>query len=261
MLELLRASNLPTVWTNVLVAMALSGQRNPLFFLALSFIYLGGMALNDCCDLSWDRRYRPDKPIPSGRVRLWQAALVAAFLLAGGATFLLMAGGRWATPLVALVVAYNLVHKRTGLAALLMGGCRGLILLCVTHELRPTLLVSALLLSGYVTLLTLLARREAFQQVRKGWLTTLQVAVTILTVMGMVLALYQLAFYALVLLLALFRARHFANRGNVKAMVLTLIAAISLLDACLLAAFGHSGWPGLVGFVLTRLWHRRVSGT
>ncbi len=70
-LRLGRVSNLPTVWTNVAAAAVLAGV--PLaslgvlaLALACSLFYVGGMFLNDAFDREFDRRVRPERPIPSG---------------------------------------------------------------------------------------------------------------------------------------------------------------------------------------------------
>jgi len=113
-LVLSRASNLPTVWSSVLVGWLASlywdGQSSslsydprmvdytraasaPILFwplawllLAVSAIYVGGMILNDAFDAAWDAEHRPSRPIPSGAVSR-STALVAGFglLLAGAA--------------------------------------------------------------------------------------------------------------------------------------------------------------------------------
>src|SRR5688572_6448443 len=72
-LRLGRVSNLPTVWTNVLAALALAGALRPepvvpLLALAFSVFYVGGMYLNDAFDRRIDAVERPNRPIPSGQV-------------------------------------------------------------------------------------------------------------------------------------------------------------------------------------------------
>ena len=68
-------SNLPTVWTNTLAGVTLAGRRRRrraawlLLALAFSLLYTGGMYLNDAFDRDIDARERPERPIPSGRVR------------------------------------------------------------------------------------------------------------------------------------------------------------------------------------------------
>ncbi len=70
-LRLSRISNLPTVWTNVLVGIALASApeidfRLMLLLLSMSMYYIGGMFLNDAFDRDFDARERPDRPIPAG---------------------------------------------------------------------------------------------------------------------------------------------------------------------------------------------------
>ena len=76
-LEILRISNLPTVWTNVLVgavlSLAVARPSNPeivpglvIAIVAGSCLYLAGMVFNDVFDVAIDRRERLGRPIPSG---------------------------------------------------------------------------------------------------------------------------------------------------------------------------------------------------
>src|SRR5262249_53072219 len=70
LLVLGRVSNLPTVWSNCLAAWLLAGggpwSRLGLVALGSSFIYTGGMFLNDAFDIEFDRKHRPERPIISG---------------------------------------------------------------------------------------------------------------------------------------------------------------------------------------------------
>ena len=75
-LEVLRISNLPTVWTNVLVgavlSIAVARPSNPslvavlIAIIAGSCLYLAGMVFNDVADVDEDRAQRPERPIPRG---------------------------------------------------------------------------------------------------------------------------------------------------------------------------------------------------
>lgn len=84
-LNLCRISNLPTVWTNVLAAVVLSGTPFswPNFLIisvSLSFFYSGGMSLNDIFDAEIDRVEKPFRPLPSHRISLRTAKLFTTFL-------------------------------------------------------------------------------------------------------------------------------------------------------------------------------------
>lgn len=140
-LELLRISNLPTVWTNVIAglvfASAFAGAVSPIptmiVLIAASCLYLAGMVLNDLFDASIDAEERPSRPIPSGRVTRGAAAVVGWGLLLIGAALpwtASTAGGIFAGVIAVLVVLYDRLHARTAWSVLLMALCRwGLYLL------------------------------------------------------------------------------------------------------------------------------------
>ena len=82
-----RVSNLPTVWTNTLAGATLAGAavapgRLTLLAAAFSLLYTGGMYLNDAFDRESDARERPERPIPSGRVRAGSVFAIGFGLLA-----------------------------------------------------------------------------------------------------------------------------------------------------------------------------------
>ena len=93
-LELLRISNLPTVWTNIIVgavlSIAVALPSNPslvavlIAIIAGSCLYLAGMVFNDVFDLEIDRRERPGRPIPSGRISRGAAIAFGVALLSLG---------------------------------------------------------------------------------------------------------------------------------------------------------------------------------
>src|SRR6056297_2070575 len=126
-----RISNLPTVWTNVLVGWFLCGggwnAELGWITLGVSGLYLGGMTLNDAFDADWDREHAPDRPIPSGKISrgaVWGIGivemLVGVLLLLAQSTFhpLLL------VLLVQAILLYNFLHKRWKGSVLIMGVCR-----------------------------------------------------------------------------------------------------------------------------------------
>ena len=96
-LQLGRISNLPTVWSNVLVGVALAGgalndTRLPLLLVAMSLFYVAGMFLNDAFDREFDARARPERPIPSGATSATQVFGFGFGMLAVGLALLLHIG-------------------------------------------------------------------------------------------------------------------------------------------------------------------------
>ncbi|UBU17707.1 SCO3242 family prenyltransferase [Nonomuraea gerenzanensis] len=105
-------------------------------------LYWAGMAANDWADRHLDATERPERPIPSGRVRPGTALGVAAGLTAAGLTTAALSGGRRAlavaVPLAGAIWAYDLVAKNTRAGPLVMALCRGLdVLLGATPAPAP----------------------------------------------------------------------------------------------------------------------------
>lgn len=284
-LRLARISNLPTVWSNVLVGVALAGgawndPRLPLVLLSLSLFYTGGMLLNDAFDREFDARERPERPIPAGEASATEVFAYGSGMLGAGLALLLPGqGGGTASPwgaagsglaLAATILLYNVHHKANPLSPLLMGICRMLVYLTAalavaSSALPATLYISALVLLCYLVGLTYAAKQEHLDRLDNAW-PLLLLAVPLLY--GLDLARQQplvlLPLLALLLCstLSVRRLRRRA-RGDVPAAVAALIAGISLLDAMLLAGLGQvvPMMLALGAFALTLLAQRRVSGT
>jgi len=284
-LRLGRISNLPTVWTNVLVGALLAGgsladPRLPLLMLALSFFYVGGMFLNDAFDREFDAQHRPERPIPSGQVSARQVFVIGFGLLAMGA-----AGVAWASrgpdgipawralacsvALAAAIVFYDAHHKGNPLSPLVMGLCRVFVVVTAAYSvavvLPVTVVLAAIALLCHLIGLTYIAKQEHLDRIGSLWPLGF-LAVPLLY--GLALALSQplawvpLVLYAGVLAFAMNLLRRRA-RGDVPRAVVTLIAGMSVLDGVVLAAGTHllASSLALVAFALTLALQKWVSGT
>ena len=175
-LELARVSNLPTCVSNVLVGAAIGGVTCDIAWpvvgvvmIAVMLFYVGGMTLNDVVDHRIDLRERPGRPIPSGRIPLRAAAVVAFVCLVAGAGLTAFAGrpAVWfGIALAAVIVVYDLVHKRAAASVVLMGACRGLVYLTAAAAVCwpldwPVATILTAAITVYVALVTVLARAEA----------------------------------------------------------------------------------------------------
>jgi UbiA prenyltransferase family len=134
-MQLLRLPNVFTAMADIFMGFLIShGSLEPsreflLLLLASSCIYLAGMVLNDWFDIEVDRRERPERPLPSGRVERSHALLAGVGLLIVGLAAALLAGPtsrNVALLLVATVVAYDSLLKSTILGPAAMGLCRAL---------------------------------------------------------------------------------------------------------------------------------------
>ena len=227
-LKLGRVSNLPTVWTNVLAGIALSGAEPTADVVlsagvAASLLYVAGMFLNDAFDHRWDAEHRAERPIPKGEVDARTVFLAGFGLMAAGLVVLLVGpgGARGFVPglaLAGLIVLYDISHKKNPVAPIVMGLCRVAIYVMAARAasptIAPTLYGGAAFLLMYLVMLTMIARDET-------------------------------------------------KNPKTPRLVGRLIAGICLVDGAQVLALGAPWLAGAcaVGFVLTLRLQRRVAGT
>jgi 4-hydroxybenzoate polyprenyltransferase len=273
LLQLARVSNLPTIWTNCLVAVALArggawlgklgsaaktGGTEPnslglqaadwLQFgaagLSISLLYTGGMFLNDAFDHKVDRVHAPTRPIPSGRISVPVVfALALLQLLIGWLGILILSSVRLGTPwspatlaalgLALTIVLYDRYHKENPLSPLVMGLCRVGVYFSV-----------GLLGLGTVSATPL----EDGIGLPPGAILRLSLGSSLLLGYLMVLT---------------FLAKREWRGGPPPVPIHVLIAGICLVDGLLLVAFGAAMWAPLAvfGFWATLRLQRFVRGT
>ena len=284
-----RVSNLPTVWTNTLVGLALAGgaaggavdgARALPLLLALSLFYLGGMYLNDAFDAALDAAERPERPIPSGRVGRGTVFALGFAMLGSGLALLLwiglgLAGGTGYWPaasglaLATAILFYDWHHKNNPLSPLVMGLCRVLVYVTagvsVAVPLPATLWLAAGALLCYLIGLTTIAKQENLGRIANRWPLGLLAAPL---AYGAVLIADQpwaaLPWLALVAWMAM--ALWFLRRrgpGDIPRAVVSLLAGICLLDSVLVAGAGAPALATLavLAFPVTVVFQRYVPAT
>lgn len=281
--ELGRISNLPTCITNVLVGCAIGAAGGPLPWstvgitvIAIAALYVAGMALNDAVDVPYDRKERPDRPIPSGRVSLVQAWLFIVPLIVLGLgllAFVRPVAALFGVPLVLAILGYDFFHKTHPTSVFLMGLCRALVYWVAAASVAyPFDFVvatwMAIALGLYITFLTLVARAEGGDRIdRRRWLAIVMPVVALSPV-----ALYPritldtwVAVAGVLLVLWLGRAARFvfAKPPATIKTILTWLSGICLLDAFFLALLDQPTLTLLAWFcaAFTTWGHRKIMGT
>jgi len=309
-LELSRISNLPTVWTNVLVGWAIAHiayvisdiepviNRYPFspmdsymrwFFtaIAVSLLYVCGMALNDIADLRIDRKERPDRPLPSGRATLKGASrfvLICALLGLG-----VLAALHWIALLLGIalvfgIFVYDYTHKQFPQAVVVMGICRFLVYFIAMTAAAPHKFASfdpiltakfAAILGLYTVAITIVARSEASGRLdTRKWLAVLM-PIGVLVGGWFCRPLWEgqhwqgqtwhilVAGGALALWLALPVAFVFRRPPRTIHAVLCWLSGMCLVDAYFLTLLAHPTAALIAGgcFILTAFGHRHIMGT
>lgn len=150
------------------------GRRGWAMPAASACFYLAGMALNDYADRGLDAMERPERPIPSGRVRPGEALALAAGLTGAGFGIAAAVGGRVAlrvaVPVAAAAWTYDLVAKQTRAGPGVMALARGLDVLLGAGGRPRQAALPACLVAGHTLGVTGLSRGEVHGGTRRtGW--------------------------------------------------------------------------------------------
>ncbi len=280
-LELARLSNAPTLVTNVLVGAAIGELGAGIAWPAVSavaaasiLLYVGGMAMNDVVDRDVDRRERPERPIPSGRITVRAAAGFAVACLAGGVGLAALAGPPAllvSLLLVAAIVLYNRFHKTSAASVVLMGVCRGLVyVMAAATAWPPDQVVTTTLacaITAYIALVSVVARVETGTTLDgRRWMGLALLAVGLAPIAVIRPDTWVWTVVAAFVVTAWLGAvsRHaLARPPRIRLAVPGWLAGICLLDGLYLTLLDR---PGLAGvalgcFVVTTAAHRRILGT
>lgn len=266
--QLMRLPAIFTVCSNIIAAhlvavgyWAVSGDNTgiqPSAFLSTLLasicLYHGGMILNDCFDFERDRKERPQRPLPAGKIALNSAWLSGWGLLALGVLFASLSGILTlgiALVLAIAILAYNAGRRQGWVAACNMGLCRYLNWLMAISAigLNIDLALLAIPVFCYVTALTRISQEEAEAADRNALMQAVS-----LIILG---ALFWLAWFAnglftgllgaVALLIALILLGHRIIRlsseftpESIQAVVGAMVFGIIPLDAMLLLSSGQT---------------------
>jgi 4-hydroxybenzoate polyprenyltransferase len=277
LLRLGRVSNLPTVWTNALAATVIAGgdplsPRAGLALLAMTLFYVGGMYLNDAFDRGVDARERPGRPIPAGEIAASSVFGIGFGLLGASLVLMALCGSAALVPALALsavIVFYDMHHKGNPLSPVVMSLCRLLVYVgaaAAAVGFVPTAVwIAGLAMAAHVAGLTYAAKQESLDRVDRLWplaVLALPLAVGATAVARHWWAALFWLGLAAADALAVERLRRRAAPGAVPSAVAALIAAISLVDALMVAPVSLGAAALCVGgYAATRLAQRFIPGT
>jgi len=270
-LELVRPPNLFTVPGDPIVGFILAGGsgssvRSAVWVaLAAILLYMAGLIGNDCADAAEDQHSRPQRPIPSGRVKRKHAfAATGALAIAGIATAWQAgtAAGLTALLLTGMVMTYNFTARRHVVTSVVtMGFCRGLsVMLGATAALEalpdtPLPWLAAGGLTLYIIAVSILAHGETRRQ-RLGirpWLPPAAAALLFVALGQASVYSAGLAIIALTwLMLHALGLRGEPEPADVQRTIGCMIRSLLLLQAGLCALMPVTGLP--VAMVLLAAW-------
>lgn len=251
--------------------------------IAVSLLYAAGMAMNDAMDAQHDRVTAPHRPIPSGRVSLPEAWFFTGITAAMGLGVLALMG--WSAlitgiGLMIFIVGYNLLHKRLVIAVVLMGLCRGWVIVTAYAATIPAIDLRfathtntdaalpwfVLVLVLYVTAVTFVAQKEHARWIgMRYWIALVFPPLVVLLAMSIKPATNWSAAPALAIIAWLVRAASLvANRSpQIGRAVPIWLSGICLIDAYSLTVLDRPGIALIAAacFIMTVFAHRFIRGT
>lgn len=272
-LQLTRPANIITAIADIWAGFAVSGaaallvSQNtetgnafvlPLIWLSLSTIglYGGGVAFNDVFDAKLDAVERPERPIPSGKVKKSHAAWMAASLIILGvlAAFQVnLWSGLTALAVGLLAVLYDAWGKHQAIfGPINMGLCRAgnlLLGISVIPELLPDFWALGLIPLAYVSAITMISRGEVHGKNKNALIAGLGIYIIIIAALLFIaflegnagwMVIPFVALFAYMILPPLIKALRLQQPQLIGKSVKAAVISLIILNASLAASF--SGW-------------------
>lgn len=261
-LQLIRPSNVLTAISDVLAGVTLAclfmGEGLPslqtLICISLSSmcLYMGGIVYNDVFDAKLDKIERPERPIPSGRISIFSAALLGAIAFLIGCLLAYNINQETfyvALAIVLMCIIYNGKAKHHYiLGPIAMGCCRGLNLLLgvVVVSSNSELWYLAIIPVIYIAAVTNISRGEVYGNNKTALLVSFFLYAIVVSTMTYFIwksqhyiALIFLFGFVWMILSPLFKALKTLQSQDVKQAVKFGVLALILMNA---------SWAAISGF-------------
>ncbi len=260
-IQIIRPSNVLTAISDVLAGVAIAclflhhdlPEVNNLILITISsmLLYTGGIVFNDVFDAALDQVERPERPIPSGRIKKSSAAILGAVAFAIGCALAFLvnvSAFSISLAIVLMCLLYNGKAKHHFIAGpIVMGTCRGLNLL-LGMALLPASLeywYIAIVPIIYIASVTNISRGEVYGNNKTAMLVSIGLyAIVILTLLYFTfvsknyLAIIFILFFTLMIARPLFKALKSLDPMDVRKAVKFGVLALILMNASWIAISG-----------------------
>lgn len=275
-LQLIRLPNVFTTPSNILagyfaaVTTTAAAEADGVHLIAImvssGLLYIAGIVLNDYFDIEIDKKERPSRPLPSGKISKGYALTIAIVALLIANIIALVVGPislAISLALTLLIIAYDYQLKYSVLGPFAMGGTRSLnvifgaspVLLYIDNHSVAIVGAAAASLFFYVSSITILSKKEVGKERPNSTLVILIVFGVILAIvpLGMLLQfewtfLLNLSIFAGVTIVT-FRQYIAKEVPSVQKAVRNMVISIIILDSVFVT--GTAGLPyGLATLLL-----------
>ncbi len=253
-LQLVRFPGIFTAFTNILLGYSVvGGDQFGLYLLApllttSGCLFLAGMSLNDYFDYEIDKKERPQRPIPSGKVPRKNALFLGMIFLGTANIVSIFVGLETAIVTIVislLIFSYDFKTKNLPVIGILtLSSIRFLnVILGTSIAFNSEIVYIAIPLAVFVAGISIFARSESSAYSRKSEILNLIfIFATIVTVIIIIfdkMTIVQLGFLGLFILSVFFPHLFLKNNSmkSVQKKITYQLLAIIILDATILSAF------------------------
>jgi 4-hydroxybenzoate polyprenyltransferase len=256
-LLLIRLPNVFTIPSNILAGYfatfttaEIDGIHLAALIISSGLLYIAGIVLNDYFDFAIDKRERPSRPLPSGKISKGRALTIAIVALLIANTIALVVGPASFAVSLALtlaIIAYDYHLKHGMLGPFAMGATRFLnvifgaspVLLYINNYSLAILGTAAASLFLYISAITILSKKEAENESRNSAIVFLIVFGVIFAIAGLGILLLQLqwtfllnlSIFAAVMVVTFKRYLMKESSHSVQKAVRNMVISIIILDS------------------------------
>jgi len=254
--QLVRFPGIFTAFTNVLLGYSVvQGDNFSLYLLGpllatSGCLFLAGMSLNDYFDKKIDKKERPERPIPSGKILPKNALFLGIILLIIANIFSIFVG--FETVIVTIVMSllifsYDFKIKNFPVIGILtLSSVRFLnVILGTSIAFNLEIIYIAIPLAIFVTGISIFARTEGLSYSRKSEMLNLvfilSTIVTTIIIIFDKITIVQLGFLGLFIVSVFFPYVLFKNNAekSVQKKITYQLLAIMILDGVIISAFSE----------------------
>jgi len=254
--QLVRFPGIFTAFTNVLLGYSvIQGDNFSLYLLGpllatSGCLFLAGMSLNDYFDKKIDKKERPERPIPSGKILPKNALFLGIILLIIANIFSIFVG--FETVIVTIVMSllifsYDFKIKNFPVIGILtLSSVRFLnVILGTSIAFNLEIVYIAIPLAIFVTGISIFARTEGLSYSRKSEMLNLvfilSTIVTTIIIIFDKITIVQLGFLGLFIVSVFFPYVLFKNNAekSVQKKITYQLLAIMILDGVIISAFSE----------------------
>lgn len=262
-LQLVRIPGIFTAFSNVLIGYFFLVYSNPDFlpfpFLLVTsgMLFSGGMILNDYFDFNIDKKERPTRPLPSGKISKQKALSLGIIFLMIANLFAIFSGNESfliSLIMTGIIICYNYKIKFFSFLGVFslalirfLNVMLGFSIISISYETIQYAIPIAIFVGG----ISILAKNEInFRNKFSKILNKLLNTITIIYISILIIKNFQIESLFFITLFSLFSLNPLIKKNQIQKQITFQLLSIILLDATLISIFSSFTYAIIVSLLI-----------